>query len=614
MNDSAAELQFEGLLQFLQQSRGFDFTGYKRPSLMRRVVRRIQTLGISSFEDYQDYLETHQEEFGLLFNTILINVTSFFRDPAAWELVTREVVPEILRRKPPGEPVRVWSAGCASGQEAYSVAMMLAEAVGEDGFRERVKVYATDVDEEALAQARLASYSTKEMEALDAPRRKRYFEQSNGRYVFRSDLRRAVIFGRNDLVQDAPISRLDLLLCRNTLMYFNAEAQARILSRFHFALNGDGQGNGYLFLGRAEMLLTHGNIFTPLDLKCRVFAKVAPPVRAVPLPADNANGADMNNNARLREQALEESPVPRIVVDANGTLAHANGRARLLFSINLKDLGRALQDLEISYRPVELRSLIEQAYAERRVMTQTSVERSFADGQAQYFDVVVAPLYEDGHKALGVAITFLDVTRSTRLQEELRRSHEEVQTTNEELQSSNEELETTNEELQSSNEELETTNEELQSTNEELETMNEELQSTNEELQTVNEELRTRSEELNHLNAFFESVLGSLSTGAVVVNANLDVLMWNHRAEDLWGLRSDEVQGKGLLNLDIGLPVAELRTMIRPCLSGELERQEVVLDAVNRRGKKIKCRITCSPLISFGKKREGVILSMEELA
>jgi len=188
-----------------------------------------------------------------------------------------------------------------------------------------------------------------------------------------------------------------------------------------------------------------------------------------------------------------------------------------------------------------------------------------------------------------------------------------VQTTNEELQSSNEELETTNEELQSSNEELETTNEELQSTNEELETMNEELQSTNEELQTVNEELRQRTDEMNQLNAFLESVLTGLRAAAVVLNQNLNVLIWNKRAEDLWGLRSDEVQGRSLLNLDIGLPVGELHGVIRPCLVGDSAHQEVDLDAVNRRGKKIRCRVTCTPLISPSKKREGVILLMEEV-
>jgi two-component system CheB/CheR fusion protein len=225
----------------------------------------------------------------------------------------------------------------------------------------------------------------------------------------------------------------------------------------------------------------------------------------------------------------------------------------------------------------------------------------------------VAPIFEYGNNnALGVAISFLDVTRSVKLQDELRRSREEIQTTNEELQSSNEELETTNEELQSSNEELETTNEELQSTNEELETMNEELQSTNEELQTVNEELRQRTDELNQLNAFFESVLASLGSGAIVVNQNFDVLMWNHRAEDMWGLRADEVQGKSFLNLDIGLPVTELRAPIRACFAGESPR-ELVLDAVNRRGKKIKCRITCTPLDTPRKKREGVILLIDDV-
>jgi two-component system CheB/CheR fusion protein len=301
------------------------------------------------------------------------------------------------------------------------------------------------------------------------------------------------------------------------------------------------------------------------------------------------------------------------VVDANGIVVSANQRARALFTLNPKDLGRSLHDLEISYRPADLRSLIEQAYAERRAATKTSVERRLADGEAQLFDIVITPYFDEAGTPLGVGISFADVTRYSRLQEEVQRAREEIQTTNEELQSSNEELETTNEELQSSNEELETTNEELQSTNEELETMNEELQSTNEELQTVNEELRTRSEELNQVNAFFESVLRGMRVGAVVVNQNLDVLMWNERAQDLWGLRPDEVQGKGLLNLDIGLPVKELRGMIRPCLTGDSDHQEIELDAVNRRGKPIRCRVSCTPLAGPGSKREGVILMMEEI-
>ena len=307
----------------------------------------------------------------------------------------------------------------------------------------------------------------------------------------------------------------------------------------------------------------------------------------------------MNRGARLREQALEEFPVARIVVDANGNLAMANQKARLLFSLNPKDVGRPLQDLEISYRPTELRSLMEQAYSERRAVTQTSVERRFNDGDVQYLDIMVQPLFDESNSPLGVGISFMDVTRYYRLQDELQRSREEVQTTNEELQSSNEELETTNEELQS--------------TNEELETMNEELQSTNEELQTVNEELRTRTDEMNQLNSFLESVLTGLRAGAAVVDQNYNVTVWNHRAEDLWGLRADEVRGKSLLGLDIGLPVGELRPAIRACLSGEADSQEAVLAAVNRRGKHIRCRVAVTPLISPAKRREGVILMMDEV-
>src|SRR5207249_832402 len=226
MSPPKEDAKFEHLLEYLRQSRGFDFTGYKRPSLMRRMSKRMQTVHVDRFTDYVDYLEVHPEEFAHLFNTILINVTSFFRDEPAWDYLRKEIVPRLLATKRGHDSVRVWSAGCASGQEAYSLAIVLAEAVGMEAFRERVKIYATDVDEEALGQARLASYTPKEMEGMDGALRDRYFEAGSGRYVFRTDLRRSVIFGRHDLVQDAPISRLDLLVCRNTLMYFNAETQA----------------------------------------------------------------------------------------------------------------------------------------------------------------------------------------------------------------------------------------------------------------------------------------------------------------------------------------------------------------------------------------------------
>ena len=502
MNEEQNDPAFEALLDYLNRTRGFDFTGYKRPSLIRRVQKRVAMVGVENFSDYMDYLEVHPEEFLHLFNTILINVTYFFRDDLAWDYLKEEVVPRIIANKNDNEAIRVWSAGCASGEEAYTAAMVLAEVLGEDQFHERVKVYATDADEEALTQARAASYTAKQVEAIPADLLEKYFERSETRSVFRKDMRRNVIFGRHDLIQDAPISRIDLLLCRNTLMYFNAEAQAKILAHFHFALSE----TGYLFLGKSEMLLTHSNLFTPVDLKHRVFSKV-PKVNLrdrLMILAQTGNEeavGQLANHVRIREASFDAGTLPQMVVDANGFIILANQQARALFGITPRDFGRPLQDLEISYRPSELRSLIEQAYAERRAVIRKEVEWVLASGDVRYLEIQAHPLVTNSGTLSGVSITFTDVTRYRALQVELLRARQELETAYEELQSTVEELETTNEELQSTNEELETLNEELQSTNEELETMNEELQSTNEELETINEELRVRTTELNQINA-----------------------------------------------------------------------------------------------------------------
>jgi two-component system CheB/CheR fusion protein len=609
MIDEKPDRDLEALLEYLKNRRGFDFTGYKRGTLTRRINRRMQVAGVERYSDYQDYLEVHNAEFAHLFDSILINVTAFLRDPPAWEYLVHEVVPRILAGKANGEPVRVWSAGCASGEEPYSLSMVLAEAMGQEAFRQRAKIYATDIDEAALAHARQASYGAKDIEAVPAELRERYFETVGNRYVFRGDLRRTVIFGRNDLTQDAPISQLDLLSCRNTMMYFNAETQARVVRRFHFAL----KNSGFLFLGRAEMLLTHTNLFTPADLQYRVFTKTpgseAREPAMPPLAREEGMGVQA---ARLRDTSFDAAPVALLVVDADQALAVANLEARSLFGVYPRDFGRPFRDLDVSYRPVELRSIIDEVMLSRRAASRSEVPWAVPGSEARYFDLLVTPLLDNGRGLLGVAVSFIDVTRSRVLRAELERSKQELESAYEELQSTNEEMETTNEELQSTNEELETTNEELQSTNEELETMNEELQSTNEELQTLNDELHQRTEEGQDITAFLQSVLGGMHDAVIVLDRNLLVTSWNDRAADLWGLRPEEVLGGHFLNLDIGLPVAQLKGRLRAVLAGETGLEEEALEATSRRGKAIKCNITYTARKGSAGAVVGVILLMRE--
>jgi two-component system, chemotaxis family, CheB/CheR fusion protein len=609
MAELPADRDLEVLLDYLRRSRGFDFTGYKRTSLTRRIDKRMQEVRADGYLSYLDHLEVDPEEFAQLFNTILLNVTSFFRDPPAWEYLSAEILPKLVAAKAEDEPIRIWSAGCASGEEAYTLAMVVAEALGLEAVRERVKIYATDVDEEALSQARQARYTAKQVEGVPPELLERYFERNGDGYMVSKDLRRSVIFGRHDLIQDAPISRIDLLVCRNTLMYLNSETQAQVLAHFSFAL----REGGYLLLGKAEMLLAHSNLFTSTDLKRRVFQKVPGATLRERLMVlaeggERPAGNQLAREEQIRSAALEASPEAQIVVDAGGYLMLANARARTIFRLSADDLARPFQDLELSYRPLELRSKIQQVYVERRPSQVDEVEWPTPSGEVAHLEVQVVPLIDEQQVLLGASINFTDVTRSRRYKQELEHVNQGLEDAYAELQSTNEELETTNEELQSTVEELETTNEELQSTNEELETMNQEMQATNEELQTINDELGQRTTELNQLNAFLESIWAGLDGAVTVLDADLRVLVWNHGSEELWGVRQEEVQGQHFLNLDIGLPIDQLMPTLRAAMSGENGTQSTVIQATNRRGRTVTCRVTCSPLLDHDKTLRGAIL------
>jgi two-component system CheB/CheR fusion protein len=345
-------------------------------------------------------------------------------------------------------------------------------------------------------------------------------------------------------------------------------------------------------------------------LKHWIFSKLSPGnLRDRLLVFTQNAGAELNNNVsrhiRLRDTAFDAGQMAQVVVDANGNLTLANQHARQLYGLVPKDIGRPFQDVELSHRPAELRSLIQRVHTEQKIVTIDNVERVFKNGESRYLNVQLVPL-EDNGLVIGVCITFKDVTDYHQLEDKLQRARQDAETFNEELHAGNKEL-------QSTNEQLETTNEELQATNEELETMNEELQSSNEELQTINDELRLRTDELNRSNAFLNSILSSLRGAVVVVDVNFTVLIWNHIAEDLWGLRSDEVKGQSLVNLDFGLPVGKLRGPIRACTDDGGQPQELILDAVNRRGRSFKCRVSVNPFKGPQGELQGAILMMDEM-
>ena len=604
----------ERLLDYLRRARGFVFTTYKRTTLSRRVQRRMQIVGVHSYEEYTDYLEVHADEFALLFDAVLINVTRFFRDPDVWRHLREAVIPQIIEEGAGDTAeIRVWSAGCSSGEEVYSVAILLAEALGDERFQQRVKIYGTDLDDEALAIARQGAYSAKAVADIPDDLRERYFERAGTRFAFRSGLRRSLIFGRHDVTIDAPISRLDLLLCRNLLMYLNAETQEAVLSRFYFAVRDE----GFLCLGRAEMLLSGSHFFAPADLRSRLFTKSRDVsngslAHARPLPLGSV--VTVSAGRQLRDLAFEASPVAQLVVNFEGFLVAANDEAKSQFSIHATDIPRPLQDIDLSFHPLDVRARLEQTYAERRVIVVRNVERRFADGHTQYMDVTFTPVpsTRGGEKPHGIVIAFADVTRYNVLQLELKRSSEELSTAYEELQSANEELETTNEELQAANEELETTNEELQATNEELETTNEELQATNEELETINDELRVRGEEFDTTARFLESILGSEHAALIVLDGGLRVQSWNRAAEALWGFGAGSVSGRRFFDLDTGItPAEDLGAAIRVCTTGLSRIEELTMQAIDSEGRHIAIRVVCTPLV--GPVRGGVVLLMEEM-
>jgi two-component system, chemotaxis family, CheB/CheR fusion protein len=570
----AIEAGFRPLLEKLSATYNFDFREYKEPSLARRIRARMAALHVESYDTYARYLDQHVDEHVALFNTILINVTTFFRDPEAWKLIGSDVIPRIVEAAGDSRSIRMWCAGCSSGEEPYSLAMLLAENLGERAGEYLVKIYGTDVDEEALTTARHAAYRLEQLKDVPSELVDRYFARDGHLYRFRRDLRRWCIFGSHNLTQAPPLSHVDLVVCRNVLIYFTSELQERIMARFHYAIRED----GYLFLGRSESLMARSRMFRPLQLKWRIFERtpsVARQVTAVLPDRDEGHRASAEHPTRaetsapLRAQrALDVLPAAIMIIDMTDTILAWNPAAEALFDIpQASALARKFRDLDVSYRVEGLRARIEDVKARHAPAKIENTTFSRRNGDTVHFDISILPILE-AYRLVGVLVFAAESTEQARLKDQMSRVAEQHATAIEELQSTNEELETTNEELQSTNEELETTNEELQSTNEELETTVEELQAANTELGALNAELEGRTAELNRLDTSHQALLNSLEHGLAVLDRDGVVTVWNHAADRMWGLRSEQVVNRQFFALPLGDGTAQVRAAFDQARSG----------------------------------------------
>jgi two-component system, chemotaxis family, CheB/CheR fusion protein len=564
---------FNGLLETLKVEHGVDLRDYKSGSLVRRVRARMTQVRARDFDAYKRLVISDDHEAAMLLNTVLINVTAFFRDPEAWEALSRDVVPELVRRAAVSGSVRIWSAGCSTGEEAFSLVMLLAEQAPEL-LQKDVKVYATDIDDDALATARQGFYRLEQLKDLPNGYIDRYFSREGHLYRFRRELRRLCIFGRHNLVDDPPLARMDLLVCRNVLIYFKTVLQERLLPRFYYAIRDE----GFLFLGKSETLLARSPWVVPLDPKWRIFQRTRSALPSVHAPMPDQVPAHHRTPPTAvvpdidLAAVIHALPTATVLIDADDTVRVWNAAAEALYGIRREHaVGHHFRDLDISYRAEGLRARIEDVQRGAPSLRIEAVTFTARGGRTVHIDVTLEALFDAEHRRLiGILVAAVDVTSLMQLKADMRRVSEQHAVGNEELHSANEELETTNEELQSTNEELETTNEELQSTNQELETTNEELQSTNtelltavEELQTANAQLGIRSEESNRLALYHASVVASVREAVVVLDGDLRVTSWNPPAERLWGIRASDAIGK----IFTDLRVAPLMQAVQGALS-----------------------------------------------
>ena len=561
------------IIALLRQRMGVDFTNYKQTTIRRRVLRRMALRNLQNLDEYLALLRNDDVEVHQLYQDFLIRVTQFFRDPDSFEALKQHVFPSIVDGRPSGAPVRIWVAGCATGEEVYSLAICLMEYLENRREITSAKILATDLNEAALEKARAGIYLDNIEIDVSPTRLRRFFVRTEGHYQISKAIRELCIFSRHNMSSDPPFSRIDLISCRNVLIYMDAALQRRVFPLLHYALNP----GGYLFLGSSENITTTNELFDTVDNRHRIFVRrqsasalpmefktsfaVSSPVRANERDEFGQlwNALDVQREA---DRVLLNLYAPvGVVVDETMTVLQFRGRTAAYLEpppgMATLDLMRMLREGLLA----EVRSATSQAKAENTVVVRDGLRVAEGDTirtvRVEVVPFKVPPsgvrfflvLFHDSSPAGRTAALSQPATPATPADEQVGRLQQELGALREYLQSVIEEQESTNEELKSANEEILSANEELQSTNEELQTAKEESQSANEELATVNEELRSRNAELARVNADLLNLLGGVNIPIVMVGRDLRVRRFTPLAEKLFNL----------IPSDIGRPMSDIK-------------------------------------------------------
>jgi two-component system CheB/CheR fusion protein len=545
-----------GIVRQIATHTGMDFSNYKDATISRQIMRRMAAIRIPDLEAYGEYIGKHHSELSELAGNFLICVTSFFRDPESFDSM-RRVLREVLRGKQPGDDIRIWIPGCATGEEVYTVAIILAEELGDHRDKYRIQLFATDINGDAVSTARAGIYPEAALSGVASDLIERYFTAQEGLYVIDKSLRDMTLFARQDLVQDPPFVRLDMVSCRNLLIYFKSELQERVMKVFHYSL----RNNGILFLGKSESVGRLGTLFVEKDRRNKIFLKrpVASPVIGsfTRLRVGTGDGLSQlqekvvapTNSVLGRDRLFDIYAPASLLMTAEGDILEIFGDCSAFLSIKKgKADFNAFTLIQPTFR-AELRAFAHRVGRTKQSAVSSPIELSVG-GKPQYYRMAVHCIAKDEaddsrlllvcfeavdeKHALTGAVETGDIATSERISE----LEQEIVLNRENLQTVIEELETANEELQSLNEEAQASNEELQASNEELETANEELQASNEELITVNDELGTRTQELSETNRDLSNILNSLYKGLLVVDSTLTVTRYNRIALEFFDIQA----------------------------------------------------------------------------